>query len=340
MKKLGIVVSCYDKIDDTLAQLDILSFNSYNRPIIVSYMGYEEPPAEFCNYNLVSFPSPGFTSGPLMSLVHAVRKASDMGLDYIVYRNGDDWFFKHELTEEWFHHIVKNNYLCAGYNWFGSNNYYDITMNELFISVPHFLETANRAVKYFFSSDQRFTCEYKMAWWVRESLQNMDTQFWRLPDREQTHGVGRLISDVPTMYKSKGKEITPEIWKSLNDNNRFFCRKWQMIGSHYNIARFVYWTMLKDEIPYRKELEKKQHFNRWLRSIAEKKQWNAKIKNISRLERQDRKFYPVRTIKNIPKRLLTGRYSNISAPKSLTIVKSEHPTHPEGINPVLYMDNM
>jgi CRISPR/Cas system-associated exonuclease Cas4 (RecB family) len=82
MKKLGIIVSCYDKVDDTLAQLDILSFDPYKRPIIVSYMGYEEPPKEFLDYHFVQFPSPGFTSGPLMSLVHSLRKAPELPSDY------------------------------------------------------------------------------------------------------------------------------------------------------------------------------------------------------------------------------------------------------------------
>lgn len=340
MKKLGVIVSCYDKIDDTLAQLDILSFDPYKRPVIVSYMGYEEPPKEFSNYHLVHFPSPGFTSGPLMSLVHSLRKAHELGLDYVLYRNGDDWFFNHELTEQWFRNVVANDYLCAGYNWFGANNYHDITMNELIISVPHFMETADRAVEYFFSSDQRFTCEYKMAWWVNATLTDMDKQFWRLPDREQEHGVGRLISDVPTMYRAKNKEVPEKIWTELNDNNRFFCRKWQMIGSHLNLARFIYWTMLRDEIPYRAEIENKPHFNRWLRSIAEKKVWNTKINNISRLGRQDRKYYPIRTVKTLPKKLLTGRYAQKFTTEPIKIVQGTLPKPPEGVNPVLYIDNM
>jgi hypothetical protein len=144
-KKLGIVLSCYDKLDDLLAHLDILSFNPYKNPIFIGYMGHEQVPSELKKHHLMQFESPGFTSGTLVTLMHALRMASSMGIDYLVFRNADDWMFDHELVHQWFTHIVNNDILFAGYNWFSVNTFRDFAMNEVFISVPHFMETLHNS---------------------------------------------------------------------------------------------------------------------------------------------------------------------------------------------------
>ncbi len=307
MKKLGVVLSCYDKTDDLLAHLDILSFNPHKYPLIIGYMGKDQCPHEFRQHNLLAFESPGFTSGTLVTLVHALRLAPKLDLDYLVFRNSDDWFFNHDLTQQWFEHLVKNNYLCAGYNWFSVGTHHDITMNEVFVSVPEFSATMDKAEKYILESDQRFNCEYKMAWWMRQTLENPDRQFYRLPDREQEPGIGWEVQDIPGVYANRGQEVPTELWTKLEHNNRFFNKKWQMIGSHQNMARYLYYRQIRDDIPYSAELERKYHFNRWMRAALTRGRWNSETYNKSRCERLHRETYPIRTENPLPRKLLRSK---------------------------------
>jgi hypothetical protein len=338
MARLGLVLSCYDKVDDTLAHLEIQSFNRRDVPIIIAYMGEADPPPEFHRHHLIRFESPGFASGTLVSLIHAIRAAPGLGIDYLEFRNADDWLFNHDLVHSWHTHLDESGKLAAGYNWFGCGTFNDITMNELFVSVPAFLATADEAEEYIAASDQRYNCEYKMAWWVRRTLSDLAAQFYRLPGREFDPGVGRLIQDYLPLFERKKEALPAGFWERLNDNNRFFNREWQMIGSHNNLSRLVYWTWIRDAVPYAAELERLPHFNRWLVAASSNRPWNSRRPNLSRLGRQDRRYYPIRTQLALPRWVGHGRYPTQSGREYRLRLYKKPPPVPAELAPVVLMD--
>jgi hypothetical protein len=59
--KFGIVLSCYDKVDDLLVHLDILKFNRLAPKIAVIYMHHDQPPVMPRGVELITMPSPGFS---------------------------------------------------------------------------------------------------------------------------------------------------------------------------------------------------------------------------------------------------------------------------------------
>jgi hypothetical protein len=338
MAKLGVVLSCYDKVDDLLAHLDILSFDPDPKPVIICYMGQADPPPEFLRHHLLRFRSPGFTAGTLVSLFHALRLAPSLGLDFLEYRNSDDWLFRHDLPVRWVEHMVENDQWCAGYNWFSSGTFNDITMNECFVSVPRFLETLGAAEEYVRRSDQRYNCEYKMAWWARQTVGDMGRRFYRLPGREIFPGIGWLLHDYVPLFERNGMAVPEGFWERLNSNNRFFNREWQLIGSHLNIPRLMYWSQIRAEVPYADRLERCHHFSRWLWAATNNLTWNSRRPNSSRLVRTSRDDYPVRTLKQLPFRLLTGRYESPAACREFRVRPGVRPPQVM-VDPAVYLDN-
>lgn len=306
MKQTGIIISCYDKVDDLMAHLDILDFTPYEKRLIVVYMHDDDPPEMPKNVDLLRLPSPGFTSGPLLSLTHGIRHAAGLGLEWVVFRNADDWLFNHAMTQSWIEEMEARKKLASGYCWFGVNTFNDITLNENILNVPHFQKTIVEAERYFASSDQAYNCEYKMAWWMRRSLPDLSRQFFRLPGREQEPGIGWENKDLPIVY-SQRNESPPSDWMmKLLENERFFNRKWQLIGSHDNASRLGFWNRIKNEVPYASELMKKEQFARWHTAATDGTSWNKPHVNVSRATRTIRRK-PVRTKKSLPRKLLFSK---------------------------------
>jgi hypothetical protein len=189
--------------------------------------------------------------------------------------------------------------LAAGYNWFSVGSFRDITMNENIIHVPTFMKTVKWAEEYFLKSDQSYNCEYKMAAWVKKSLSDVEKEFFRLPDREQEPGIGWEIRDIPYVYGRNGESVPMEVLNRLEGNQRFFNRKWQMIGSHDNKDRLAFWLQIRRSVSYTDFLEKEEHFGRWLEAARRGLPWNIEEKNLSRLTRLLREK-PVRTKKFLP----------------------------------------
>lgn len=308
--KCGIILSCYDRVDDLLAHLDILKFNPHGPKIMVAYMHHDEPPAMPDGVELIRLPSPGFTSGPLLSITRGVMRAADLGLDYLTFRNADDWMFNHDMAQEWISHLDRTGLVAAGYNWFTVGTMNDITMNENILKVDAFAPSAATAERYFLRSDQAYNCEYKMAWWVRRvTKSDHGDGFFRLPDREAVPGIGWEAADVPKAYEKFGTNVPVEVWGRLEYNNRFFNRKWQMIGSHDNQSRLFHWRQIRSAVPYAEELEKCHHFGRWLDAATNNLTWNKTEVNESRNTRQ-RRIKPIRTSTQMPRILLRSKVSS------------------------------
>lgn len=301
--KFGIVLSCYDRVDDLMAHLDILKFNQHVSKIAVVYMHEDQPPDMPHGVDLIRIPSPGFTSGPLISATRGVQWAAANNLDYLVFRNADDWIFRHELSYNWIQQMKSCGQIAAGYSWLSVGTMRDITLNENIFHVNHFLPSVLDAEKYFLSSDQSYGCEYKMAWWVNRAIKNNSDLFYRLPDREQDPGIGWEIQDLPTICSKNGDSIPHELWLKLAHNSRFFNRNWQLIGSHDNVSRLFYWNQIKNHVPYSSQLEECEYFSKWLKAARTNSPWNKPNVNESRLTRQLRPR-PIRTKKDLPKILI------------------------------------
>lgn len=305
--KFGVVLSCYDRVDDLLAHLEILSFNRHPHRVAVFYMHEDDPPAVPRGVELFRVPSPGFTSGPLVSMTHGVRWAAERGLDYLVFRNADDWMFNHDLAHSWIERMDAAGQVAAGYNWFSVGTMKDITMNENIVRVDRFLPSVEDAERYFVSSDQRYNCEYKMAWWVNRVIGDDPDLFFRLPDREQEPGIGWEMKDLEDVYRrTTGAGVPADVWANQQHNSRFFNRKWQMIGSHDNTTRLYYWHQIRGAVPYSRQLEDGPQFGRWLRAAAAGSPWNKNDVNVSRATRILRPR-PVRTTKTMPRIIIRSK---------------------------------
>lgn len=304
--KFGIVLSCYDRVDDLMAHLDILKFNQFAPRIAVVYMHPDAPPRMPHGVELIRLPSPGFTSGPLVSATRGIKWASAAGMDYMVFRNADDWLFRHDLARGWIDQMEAGGQIAAGYSWFSVGTMRDVTLNENIFRVDRFIDSADDAERYFLSSDQSYNCEYKMAWWVNRVTKENADLFFRLPDREQEPGIGWEIKDLPGVYHKDGKTVPPDVWMKLEHNSRFFNRKWQMIGSHDNTSRMFYWRQIRNSVPYAAQLEECHHFARWMAAAATGSPWNKEDVNLSRATRQLRPR-PVRTKKELPRILVPSK---------------------------------
>jgi hypothetical protein len=218
-----------------------------------------------------------FNIGPLMGLCSGLRKANELGLDYVVYRNGDDWMFNHEMCYNNFKFMQENNKKVAAYNWLTVGTMVEFALNEMILHVPTFMSTIEDAEHYFRLSSNKFLCELKMSRWIKRTLEDIDNEFYRLPNREQEPGIGYEKETLPEIFNIQGKVMPPDIWKWQENNTRFFNREWQLIGSHNNYQRYIYYHKIRKDIPYADELEKEEHFARWIYSVQNAKEWNLPI---------------------------------------------------------------
>jgi hypothetical protein len=304
--KFGIVLSCYDKVDDLLVHLDILKFNRLAPKIAVIYMHHDQPPVMPRGVELITMPSPGFSAGPLMSVTRGIRWAAKNNLDYMVFKNADDWMFNHELAYSWLEKIASENKIAGGYSWLSVDSMRDVTLNENIFDVDYFLNTVSDAESYFLKSDQTYGCEYKLAWWINRATKYDSSLFYRLPDREQEPGIGWEVKDIPAIYEKKGIDIPSNLPAKLESNSRFFNRKWQLIGSHDNVSRYFYWNQIRKNVPYADQLEESEEFGRWINAVKNGLQWNKPSMNESRTTRLTR-VRPIRTRKELPRILVTSK---------------------------------
>src|SRR4051812_7716599 len=126
--KIGFVLTTFDRIDDLLAHIDILKFFPYKYELIPIWMNKDVP--DYFLHAMKQHPHAhyvdgiSFSIGPLLGLVSGLHKAKELGLDYIVYRNGDDWLLNHEFCLSNFKMMFKEKKAIAAYNWlsFKSNS--------------------------------------------------------------------------------------------------------------------------------------------------------------------------------------------------------------------------
>jgi hypothetical protein len=281
--KIVKVISCHNRVDDLLLNLETYKYWPFDLPIIIvhtmDYSDYHIGEIKKHTNHLVRIEGYGHYIGPLLCAVAGVRKANELGFDYLEFSNADDIVYNYNFEKNNFNLMEEKGYLCAGYSWMGVNSDKDITLNQLYMNVKAFSETVDDAESYFLRSGRGFICEYKMSRWVKRTLKNLNTQFYRLPDREQIPGIGWEEKDLPGAFEAFGIKIPDNYWEALEENNRFFNRKWQLIGSHDNESRLSYWRKIRSEIPYSHKIEKDYHFSRWIEATREKKPWNLKTED-------------------------------------------------------------
>lgn len=307
--KFGILLSCYEKTDDLLAHLDILSFNPRSPKIAVAYLHDDDPPKLRAGTSMLRMKSPGFAAGTLLSLTAGIRWAAENDLDYLVYRNADDWFFDHDLSNSWIDRMVEEDKMAAAYNWLTFGTYEEFAMNENIFKVTAFLPSVDHAEKQFLAMSKMVACECSIAWWLKCVIKDMDKGFMRLPDREQRPGVGYEMHQLFDVFKKRyHRDMSAAEVKLLENNQRFFNRKWKMIGSHDNKSRKHFYNQIRASIPYVEKLERCRHFKRWLRSAESGSQWNKPEDNISRKNLLRPKSKIV-TKKEFPRRLFKAKVS-------------------------------
>ena len=286
---VGYLISVYDRVDDCMAHLDILKYDPAPHQTLIVSMSealVDRHGADLAGYDVVSIQSPGFALGPLLSLVRGVREAKERGWKWLVYRNADDWLFNHSLASDTITHMEQSGQICAGYNWLSKDTLVEFTMNELYLSVDHFARTADDAENYFVRS-KPWLCEYKMGRWLRRTIEDDSRRLYRLPDREIPIGIGNMKDQkgilAGTFLDRHG------VRGGLADNNRFFNRKWQLIGSHDNQERLKYYTDIWPQISYATDLERERHFRRWMRSARTGESWNVQLEGSKQVgNRKDR----------------------------------------------------
>lgn len=283
---VGYLISVYDRVDDCMAQLDILKYAPAPHQTLILSMSealVDRHRDDLAGYDVVSMRSPGFALGPLLSLVRGVREAKERGWKWLVYRNADDWLFNHSLVTDTIADMEQSGRICAGYNWLSKGTLVEFTMNELYLSVDHFARTADEAEDYFLRS-KPWLCEYKMGRWLRRTIKDDSNLLHRLPDREIPIGIGSLEDQKCILAGTK--DDRHGVREGLADNNRFFSRKWQLIGSHDNRERLSHYKDIRPQIPYAPDLEQEKHFKGWLHSARTGGEWNVQLDGTKRAGRK------------------------------------------------------
>lgn len=214
-----------------------------------------------------------FEIGPLLGLTSGLRKAKEIGLDYVVYRNGDDWLFNHDFVLRTLMKVYENKDIAA-YNWLSKDSMLEFALNEMYLRVNVFAPTVDDAENYFRLSKSTALCELKVSKWIKKVIGKNNDRFYRLPGRELDPGVGYEVETLPEVFRQYGMPMPDDLPKILESNQRFFNKEWQLIGSHDNYKRYRYYSKIRQDIGYHQELERQKHFSRWLESIGTAKKWN------------------------------------------------------------------
>lgn len=280
MKKFGFLLSVHNRIDDLMCHLEILNYCPFPKEIIIVWSGeYKESYMKVIrDYHNVKVQSYGHYIGPLLATVAGIKKANELGLDLIVYRNADDWLFNYNFEKSNIKKIEDGKYVCAGYNWLNYGVDFDLTMNQLYLDVGKFYDTCEEANEYFIRSPKGFICEYKMPKWVKSTC-DMRTEFMRLSGREQFPGIGIELQDIQKLMRQGKLSLPKNYWELWDRNNRYFNEDWQLIGCHDNDCRIGYWERIRNQIPYSQSLEKEKWFSKFLDAAYGKLDWNIPDKS-------------------------------------------------------------
>jgi hypothetical protein len=194
-----------------------------------------------------------------------------MGSEFVVYRNADDWLFNHEsLIGRVF--SMPNRFTFAGYSWFSHSTNQDYALNEITFHVPTFMPFIDSMENSFIHSSQEMLCEFKIARWINRIVP--EHKLLRLSDRERYPGIGNNFESLEILETMKRINL-PENWREKwKDNQRFFHRGWQMIGSHEQKERLEFYNLIRNEISYAESLEQKSEFRRWLFAAKNNLPWN------------------------------------------------------------------
>lgn len=266
---VGIILSTHSRTGDALAHLDVISCYRFEVEVIPVYMR-KDSPEKFLRVmeerNAIYLECSRFTLGPLLSLCRGIKRAKEMGLRYVLYRNSDDILFNDMFVAEMYAVMEKNNYLFAGYNWLTFKNYSEFSLNECWCNVDSFYPHLDAVEQYFRQESNSVVCELKLPKLVNLATKFDNSRIYKMPDREQEFGVGY---EDETLQLGKGILVErgfdwDRLMREREDNTRFFNRKWQMIGSHDNEERHRYYRQIRGDIPYRDELESRENFSHWL----------------------------------------------------------------------------
>lgn len=278
---LGFILSCHSRTDDLLAHMDIIDCYKFKSEIIPIYMRencqdyFHE---EMKKRNGIYRNGIRFEVGPLLALCTGIRRAKEMGIKWVIYRNGDDWLFNHHFIEETYNYMETDGKLFAAYNWLTVGGVVEFALNEVWLNVDKFYNYVDEMEDYFMKSNYEFVCEMKLTRWAHRALDGDFSLFHRLPDREQQPGVGYEPCHISSIFYQKNIPIPYNYMEMAEENNRFFNRKWQLIGSHDDGERRVYFSKIRNDIDYCEELVKRRHFARWL---SRPDQWNLNIEGRS-----------------------------------------------------------
>lgn len=268
-----VIVACHDRLDDLSVQLEIQPLVAPEAEVVVVHTG-QGPLPDGPRAGDVRIPCEGFRTGPLHALLAGLRWAEARGHRTVVYRNADDWMMNpaiHSGVAE----TMAFGKLAAGYCWLTSGGFDDLTLNELWLDVPTFAPLADAFEARIRSSGPADLCERMAGSWVSEVVGG-GVGFQRLTERESYPPVGWLDKDLRMASIYNPHAFPPGFWAARADNNRFFCRRWCLIGSHDNGERLEYWRRVRDEVPIREEMESGQAFRRWLHAAENGLPWNGR----------------------------------------------------------------
>jgi hypothetical protein len=275
---IGIILSTHSRTDDLLLHMDVIKSYRLDLDIIPLYLRKDSP-----DYFIKKVEASGgeyldgvsFVMGTLISLCRGIRIAKQRGLKWVIYRNADDILHNDNFIAETYAIMEKNNYLCAGYNWLTCNSFIEFAFNENWFLVDAAIEHLDEVEKYFIGRTKGLFCELKLPKLINMVIGFNGNRFYRLPDREQVLGVGYEEDSLDMIRTRTGNVID---WEKLKEdrkiNNRFFNKKWQMIGSHSNKERHMYFNQIKNDIGYLEELKTREDFIRWSKNEGD---WNMPI---------------------------------------------------------------
>jgi hypothetical protein len=249
----GIFLGCHDRLGELIPNLDVCKWTGYPTYVLLSNrITWDHP--EPVRY--IDVPA-GKTSnqGAGWHMMKALEWANELGIDKMLYNNGDDWVLRRTVIHNAF---ATSSHLTA-YNWLGSGYDGDFATNVNVFDVkwwcdPYVIPKSGKTrLQEGFShfSNLNNSVEHNFANWVRFC----DAKWERLPNRECGGGIGHFIDD-------------PDEW----DTSRWFSRHWQLLGHHNQCRRWQRYQQLKGKyggIEGVEELEAMPRFRRWMDTCEE-----------------------------------------------------------------------
>lgn len=255
MSDFCFIIACHDKVEELLCHLEILTFYPEPYDIIIVHSGPEPlPSAEILRgitvvkSESVSGNIPLGAALALLNGILAVRRPPfpyiQHTFKYMCYRNCDDWLFNQQHTVETLKIMKSQKKKLAGYNWFDRDVYTNLTLNELFADMSIFEGQRLEDWATYFKEKIIKYCEFAVADKIFPLLKR--DEFFRFIEREQETGIG--------------------IYAKWQHNSRFWNEKWVLLGHHNKAEKIQNYTNVRHLISYAKELEKKEHFGKWLKN--------------------------------------------------------------------------